>query len=161
MAYTFLKARGQEVGKSLVEADKLDVAREALKEAEARGVRFLLPVDHLLADKFAPDARTQLFEGDGPFPADWMALDIGSVDCRAVHDGDRAGADHSLEWSPWVSLRCLRFQGNVQCCEALAENAGAMTIVGGGDSVLCREAGGRGRQDEAHLHRRWCVARIS
>src|SRR5208337_4642721 len=69
MAYTFLKAKGQDVGKSLVEADKLDVAREALKEAEAKGVRFLLPVDHVLGDKFAADANTQIFEGDGSFPA--------------------------------------------------------------------------------------------
>src|ERR1700721_984542 len=52
MAYTFLKARGQEVGKSLVEADKIDVAKEALKKAKEKGVRFLLPVDHVLADKF-------------------------------------------------------------------------------------------------------------
>ncbi len=77
MAYTFLKAKGQDVGKSLVEADKLDVAREALKEAEKKGVRFLLPIDHVLADKFAADAATHIFEGDGPFPAGWMALDIG------------------------------------------------------------------------------------
>src|ERR1700689_4009278 len=77
MAYTFLKAKGQEVGKSLVEADKLEVAREALKEAEQKGIPFLLPVDHVLADKFAPDAKTQPFAGDGPFPAGWMGLDIG------------------------------------------------------------------------------------
>src|ERR1700739_4973911 len=77
MAYTFLKAKGQEVGKSLLEADKIDVAKEALVKAEEKGVRFLLPVDHVLADKFAADAKTQVFAGDGPFPADWMGLDIG------------------------------------------------------------------------------------
>jgi phosphoglycerate kinase len=77
MAYTFLKAKGQDVGKSLVEADKLDIAKDALKKAEEKGVRFLLPVDHVLADKFAPDAKTQTFAGDAAFPADWMALDIG------------------------------------------------------------------------------------
>src|SRR5271168_4304802 len=77
MAYTFLKAEGQDVGKSLLEADKIGTAKEALAKAEAKGVRFLLPVDHVLADRFAADARTQIFEGDGPFPADWMALDIG------------------------------------------------------------------------------------
>ena len=77
MAYTFLKAKGQEVGKSLLEADKIDVAKEALAKAKARGVRFLLPVDHVLADKFAAGAQTKIFEGEGPFPADWMALDIG------------------------------------------------------------------------------------
>src|SRR5664279_3022659 len=77
MAYSFLKAKGQDVGKSLLEADKIDTAKEALAKAAAKGVRFLLPVDHILADKFAPDAATQAFSGDGPFPADWMALDIG------------------------------------------------------------------------------------
>src|SRR5271154_1914248 len=59
MAYTFLNAKGQSTGKSLVEADKIDVAKAALKKAEAKGVRFLLPVDHILADKFAPNAKTQ------------------------------------------------------------------------------------------------------
>ena len=97
MAYTFLKAKGQDVGKSLVEADKLDVAREALKEAEEKGVRFLLPIDHVLADKFAPDAETRIFEGDGPFPAGWMALDIGPATRRAVYDGDCQSPHHRLE----------------------------------------------------------------
>src|SRR5271166_4468029 len=77
MAYTFLKAKGQDVGKSLLEADKVETAKEALAKAEARGIRFLLPIDHVLANKFAPDAQKQVFEGDGPFPADWMGLDIG------------------------------------------------------------------------------------
>src|SRR5271154_5780134 len=63
MAYTFLNAQGQATGKSLVESDKIDVAKAAIKKAEAKGVRFLLPVDHILADKFAPDARTKMFSG--------------------------------------------------------------------------------------------------
>src|SRR3984885_4677545 len=62
MAYTFLNAKGQSTGKSLVETDKIDVAKAALKKAETKGVRFLLPVDHILADKFAPNAKTQLFD---------------------------------------------------------------------------------------------------
>lgn len=77
MAYTFLKARGQGVGKSLVEADKIELAGEMLKQADEQGVRLLLPTDHVLADRFAPDAATQLFSGTGDFPLDWMALDIG------------------------------------------------------------------------------------
>src|SRR5580692_11385225 len=77
MAYTFLNAQGQATGKSLVEDDKINIARATMEKAREKGVRFLLPVDHVLADKFAPDAKTQLFSGDGPFPADWMALDIG------------------------------------------------------------------------------------
>lgn len=77
MAYTFLNAKGQKTGKSLLEADKIDVAAAALKKAEEKGVRFLLPVDHVLADRFAADAHTEIFDDTGDFPADTMALDIG------------------------------------------------------------------------------------
>ena len=70
MAYTFLNAMGQATGKSLIEADKVDVATAALNKAKAKGVKLLLPVDHVLADKFAADAKTQIFSGDGAFPAD-------------------------------------------------------------------------------------------
>ena len=62
MAYTFLNAQGQSTGKSLVEADKIDIAKAALAKAEKNKVRFLLPVDHVLADKFAPEAHTTLFD---------------------------------------------------------------------------------------------------
>ncbi len=99
MAYTFLKAKGQDVGKSLVESDKLEVAREALKEADEKGVRFLLPVDHVLADRFAADANTRIFEGNGAFPADWMALDIGPATVESLHHRNRPGPHHHLEWS--------------------------------------------------------------
>ena len=77
MAYTFLNAQGQTTGKSLVETDKIDIAKAALAKAAERGVKFLLPTDHILADKFAADAHTEVFSGTGPFPADKMALDIG------------------------------------------------------------------------------------
>ena len=77
MAYTFLNAQGQATGKSLVEADKVDVARAALEKANAKGVKLLLPVDHLLADKFAADAKTQVFSGNEAFPENGMGLDIG------------------------------------------------------------------------------------
>src|SRR5271170_5312003 len=135
MAYTFLKAKGQDVGKSLVEADKLEVAREALKEAENKGVPFLLPVDHVLADKFAADARTQIFEGDGPFPADWMALDIGPATVE-LFTTEIARA-RTIVWNgPMGVFEMPAFaHGTTALAEALAENAGAMTIVGGGDSV--------------------------
>src|SRR5271170_5436972 len=73
MAYTFLQALGQTTGKSLIEADKVEVARAALEKAKARGVKLLLPVDHVLADKFDASAKTQIFAGDAPFPAELMA----------------------------------------------------------------------------------------
>src|SRR5271156_1229213 len=135
MAYTFLKAKGQDVGKSLVEADKLDVAREALKEAEKKGVPFLLPIDHVLADKFAADAATRIFEGDGPFPAGWMALDIGPATVE-LFTTEIAKA-RTIVWNgPMGVFEMPAFaRGTTGVAEALAENAGAITIVGGGDSV--------------------------
>lgn len=135
MAYTFLKAQGMEVGKSLVEADKLDVARQAMAAAKKRGVRFHLPVDHVLANRFAPDAKTKVVEGDEPFPADWMALDIGpkTVDLFA-HEISEAS---TIVWNgPMGVFEMPAFaHGTVAIAELVAANRDAVSIVGGGDSV--------------------------
>jgi len=135
MAYTFLKAKGQEVGKSLVEADKLDIARAALKKAEEKGVRFLLPVDHVLADKFAADAKTQTFSGDGAFPAEWMALDIGPATIELF--STEISLASTIIWNgPMGVFEMPVFAvGTNAIAEAVAENAEAVSIVGGGDSV--------------------------
>src|SRR5215472_14020040 len=77
MAYTFLKAQGQQIGKSLLEADKVELARQILADAKAHGVRFLLPVDHVVADKVTADARIQPVGAGQTIPADMLALDIG------------------------------------------------------------------------------------
>ncbi len=135
MAYTFLKAKGQNVGKSLVEADKLEIARQALKKAEERGVRFLLPVDHILADRFAADAKTQTFEGDGPFPAEWMALDIGPKTIE-IFAKEISGASTIVWNGPMGVFEMPAFaQGTTAIAEAVAANSDATSIVGGGDSV--------------------------
>jgi phosphoglycerate kinase len=142
MAYTFLKAKGQDVGKSLVEVDKLDVAREALKEAEAKGVRFLLPIDHILGDKFGADANTRLFDGDGPFPEGWMGLDIGPATTE-IFTTEIARARTILWNGPMGVFEMPAFaRGTMGVAEALAENAGAITIVGGGDSVAAVKQAG-------------------
>ena len=75
MAYTFLKSKGVDVASSLLEEDKLDLARETMQKASDKGVKFLLPVDTVIADKFANDANYKTVEGD--FDAGWMGLDIG------------------------------------------------------------------------------------
>ena len=135
MTYTFLNAKGQTTGKSLVETDKIEVAKAALKKAEARGVKFLLPVDHVLADKFAADARTQVFSGDGPFPAEWMALDIGpeTIKLFSAEIADAA----TIVWNgPMGVAEFPAFaKGTNAIARALAKNEDAITIVGGGDSV--------------------------
>ena len=135
MAYTFLKSQGLEVGKSLVEADKLEVARQALEKAKQRGVRFLLPVDHVLANRFAPDARTRTVNGEAPFPAEWMALDIGpkTVDLFAS-EITQAG---TIVWNgPMGVFEMPAFaHGTTAIAELVAGNRDAVSIVGGGDSV--------------------------
>jgi phosphoglycerate kinase len=142
MAYTFLKAKGQDVGKSLLEADKIETAKEALAKAEARGIRFLLPVDHKLADKFAADAHTQIFEGDGPFPADWMGLDIGpkTIDLFA----DEIIGAKTIVWNgPMGVFEFPAFAlGTMNVAQAVADNGTAISIVGGGDSVAAVKQAG-------------------
>ncbi|HEX4156190.1 MAG TPA: phosphoglycerate kinase [Acidobacteriaceae bacterium] len=135
MAYTFLNAKGQSTGKSLTEPDKIDVARATLAKAERRGVKFLLPVDHCLADKVASDAKTQLFSGDGPFPENLMALDIGpeTVKLFAAEIAEAA----TIVWNGPMGVAELTpfAKGTNAIARACAANEDAITIVGGGDSV--------------------------
>jgi phosphoglycerate kinase len=135
MAYTFLNALGQSTGKSLVETDKVDVAKAALDKASAKGVKLLLPIDHVLADKFAADAKTQIFSGKGPFPADWMGLDIGpaTIDLFAAEIADA----RTILWNgPMGVFELAPFaHGTNAIAEVIAANHDATSIVGGGDSV--------------------------
>src|ERR1700733_103330 len=142
MAYTFLNAQGQSTGKSLVETDKIDVAKAALSKALARGVRFLLPVDHILADKFAPDAKTQLFSGAEDFPADLMALDIGPKSI-ALYETEIANASTVIWNGPMGVFEMPAFaRGTNEIAGAVARNRDAITIVGGGDSVAAVQQSG-------------------
>ena len=135
MAYTFLTAQGQSTGKSLVEADKLDIAKAALEKAKAKGVRFLLPTDHVLADKFAPDAATTIFSGTEAFPADLMALDIGPASIKLFSE-EIANARTIIWNGPMGVFEMPAFaHGTNAIAQAVAHNEEATTIVGGGDSV--------------------------
>jgi phosphoglycerate kinase len=135
MAYTFLNALGQTTGKSLIEADKIDVAKAALDKAKAKGVKLLLPIDHVLADKFAANAKTQIFSGNGPFPAELMALDIGpaTIDLFAKEIADA----RTILWNgPMGVFELAPFaHGTNAIAELVAANENATSIVGGGDSV--------------------------
>ena len=142
MAYTFLNAQGQATGKSLVETDKIDVARAALAKAEKNGVRFLLPTDHVLADKFVADAKPETFSGTGAFPADRMALDIGPESIKLF---SAAIADAStVVWNgPMGVFEFPAFaHGTNAIAQAVAANSNATTIVGGGDSVSAIQKSG-------------------
>jgi phosphoglycerate kinase len=135
MAYTFLNAMGQKTGKSLLEADKIDIAAAALEKAKANGVKFLLPVDHVLADKFARDAHTSHIEGTGDFPADLMALDIGPKSIELFVNEIKEAS--TIVWNgPMGVFEMPAFaKGTMAIAHAVADNADAITIIGGGDSV--------------------------
>jgi phosphoglycerate kinase len=135
MAYTFLRAQGQQTGKSLVEEDKIDIARAALKKAEAKGIKFLLPIDHVLADRFDPKATPSRFEGSEAFPENLMALDIGPKTVK-LFAAEIADAQTVLWNGPMGVFEFTAFAaGTNAIAKAVAANEDATTIVGGGDSV--------------------------
>ncbi len=135
MAYTFLNAQGQTTGKSLTEPDKYDIARAALEKAKTRNVKFLLPIDHVLADKFAADARTQIFSGTEPFPANMMALDIGPETIKLFSTEIAEAA--TIVWNGPMGVAELApfAKGTNAVAKAIAKNEDCISIVGGGDSV--------------------------
>lgn len=135
MAYTFLKVQGQEIGKSLVETDKLDLARQLLEQAKSRNVKILLPVDHVVADKIDASAHVQNIGEGQPIPADKMALDIGPKSIEIF--SEEISSARTIVWNgPMGVFEVAPFaKGTFKVAHAVAENAGAISIVGGGDSV--------------------------
>jgi phosphoglycerate kinase len=142
MAYTFLKARGEQVGKSLVEEDKLDFARNLMEEAVTRKLKLLLPVDHVVADKVDPNALVQNVKEGQPIPMDKMALDIGPKSIELF--SDEISRARTIVWNgPMGVFEVAPFAGGTfQIARAVAQNAGAISIVGGGDSVSAIHAAG-------------------
>ena len=133
MAYTFLKAQGMEIGASLLEADKLEVAKEILNQARAKGVSFVLPMDHVVAEKPDAAAPTRVVDSTA-IPAGWMGLDIGPKAREAFAKIIR-GAKTVVWNGPMGVFELAPFsQGTVAVANAIAAS-GATSIVGGGDSV--------------------------
>jgi phosphoglycerate kinase len=140
MIFTFYKARGLSVGKSLVEEDKLELAKSLEAKAKERGVEFLLPTDVVVADNFAPDANSQIVSIEN-IPDGWMGLDIGPdsvkffqealADCKAVIWNGPMGV---FEFDKFAV-------GTEAIARSLADltKKGATTIIGGGDSVAAVE----------------------
>ncbi|REJ34172.1 MAG: phosphoglycerate kinase [Bacillota bacterium] len=133
MAYTFLKAKGYEVGRSLVDEERIGLAKELMDEARRHGVNLMLPVDVVVADKFAEDANRKVVDVE-EIPADWQGLDIGPKTRRLfAREIERArtivwnGPMGVFEWAPFA-------EGTEDVARAMA-GSGAVTIVGGGDSA--------------------------
>ncbi len=132
MAYTFYKAMGKAIGKSLCEDDKVELAGEILKQAKAKGVKLLLPIDNLVADAFSAEAQTKVV-GDS-IEDGWMALDIGPKTI-AMYCKEVAGAKTVVWNGPMGCFEMAPFaKGTFSVCEAVAKSD-SISIIGGGDSV--------------------------
>ncbi len=133
MAYTFLKAQGLEIGQSLVEEDRLSLAKELLDKAAAKNVEFLLPTDHLVAEKFAADSPYTVATSD-QFPDKGMGLDIGPATIELY--AGKVKAAKTVVWNgPMGVFEFDAFaRGTFAVAEALAA-ADCLSIIGGGDSV--------------------------
>ena len=142
MAYTFLKAQGQEVGNSRVEADKVDLARQLLAEAKAHKVKFLLPIDHIVAEKIDLNALVSTVNEGQPIPPTQMGLDIGPRTTELF--AEEISTARTIIWNgPMGVFEVSPFsKGTFKLARAIAENAAATSIVGGGDSVAAVHAAG-------------------
>ncbi|MFS8909982.1 phosphoglycerate kinase [Synechococcus sp. H60.3] len=140
MIFTFYQAQGIPTGKSLVETDKLELARSLMEKAKARGVELLLPVDVVVADKFDKDANAQTVSIH-QIPDDWMGLDIGPESVKAFQAALQGC--QTVVWNgPMGVFEFDRFAvGTEAIARTLADltQAGAITIIGGGDSVAAVE----------------------
>lgn len=136
MAYTFFKAQGGEIGNSLCEEDRLDTCREILARAAESGVQIHLPVDSVLADKFAADAATQVAPS-GSVPAGWMGLDIGPE--AQKYFASILAASKTILWNgPMGVFEMKAFEsGTKAVADAVAASTqnGAFSLIGGGDSA--------------------------
>jgi phosphoglycerate kinase len=142
MAYTFLQAKGEQVGKSLVEPDKVDLARKLLSEAKSRNVKLLLPLDHVAAEKPDVNAVVKNIGVGQAIPGNLMGLDIGPATIEEF--AEEISRARTIVWNgPMGVFEVSPFsRGTFKVAAAVAENAGAISIVGGGDSVSAVHAAG-------------------
>ena len=132
MAYTFRKAQGYKIGNSLCEDELLDTAKEILAKAEAKGVKFLLPIDNKIADAFDNDANTKIAVGD--IEDGYMGLDIGP-ETIALYSEEISKAKTIVWNGPMGCFEMPNFaEGTMKVCQAVADSD-SVSIIGGGDSV--------------------------
>ena len=141
MAYTFMAAHGEEVGKSLLEEDYKDYALKMEKKAEEKGVKLLIPIDTTVADDFSNDANFKVV-GRGEIPADMEGLDVGPKTAELFADAIK-GAKTVVWNGPMGCFEMPNFaKGTIAVAQAMADLEGATTIIGGGDSAAaCNQLG--------------------
>ncbi len=132
MAYTFLAVQGVKIGDSLFEEDKTDVAREILEKAKQLNKEFVLPVDHVIGDKFSEDANIKIVEGD--IPAGWRGLDIGSKTI-SLFSGRLRNA-RTIVWNgPLGAFEMPKFAEGTKKIAQVVADSDAISVIGGGDTV--------------------------
>ena len=137
MAYTFIKALGYSIGSSLCENDKVELARDIMAKAKAKGVRFLLPVDNVIGREYKRDTEFRRVDSD-TIPDGWMGLDIGAKTC-ALFAGAVQGAGTVVWNGPMGVSEWEHFaNGTIAVAQAVADS-GAISIIGGGDSAAAIE----------------------
>ncbi|MBD0383943.1 phosphoglycerate kinase [Paenibacillus sedimenti] len=137
LSYTFLKAQGYEIGKSLVDNEKLDLALSFIAKAKEKGVNFLLPVDIVVADKFGADANTQIVGVDG-IPAEWEGIDIGPKS-REIY-ADAIAKSKLVVWNgPMGVFEIEPFSHGTRAVAEACATASGYTVIGGGDSAAAAE----------------------
>ncbi len=137
MAYTFFAAMGNTVGTSLCEADKLDLAKDLIAKAEAKGVKFLLPTDNVVADKFAADANAQTVQSNA-MPDGWMGLDIGPDSIKLF--SETIASAKTVIWNgPMGVFEFDRFAEGTRAIAKAVAASDSISIIGGGDSAAAVE----------------------
>ncbi|OEH92258.1 phosphoglycerate kinase [Bacillus solimangrovi] len=138
LAYTFIKAQGHDVGQSLLEEDKIELAKEFMAKAKEKGVNFYMPVDGVVANEFSPDAKTDVVSIDS-IPSDWEALDIGPKTVETYKDVIQ-GSKLVIWNGPMGVFEFDKFaNGTKGVAEALAEAKDTYSVIGGGDSAAAVE----------------------
>ena len=133
MAFTFFKAQGYEIGTSICEDDKLDLAKSILEQAKEKKVNFLLPVDTRIADKFDENANMQEVSSD-QIPSDWMGMDIGPESEKLFAEAIK-GAKTIIWNGPMGVFEFEKFAGGTNAIAKAVADTDAISIIGGGDSV--------------------------
>ncbi len=140
MSYTFLKSQGYEIGDSLLEEDKIEVAKEILLDAEKKGIKILLPLDIVVANKFAEDADSRIVDAKN-MPEGWMGMDIGPKTIE-LFKGELKGAKTIFWNGPLGVFEMEKFSNGTNSIARFLGELDAITVIGGGDSASAvRKAG--------------------
>lgn len=137
MAYTFKKAEGIAIGSSMVEDDKLDLAKELMEKAKEKGVKLLLPIDHMVAKEFNETSESMVTESDN-IPEGFMGLDIGTKTIELFENELKAAK--TIIWNgPMGVFEMAKFATGTKSLAEILANTDAVSIIGGGDSAAAVE----------------------